>query len=79
MVEATITSGQRLPLPNTPAAASSTARLPMAAFLEQIHTERISRPRCGSDSRCVHGGLRKNERDAAIAALATGEVQILCA
>jgi len=30
-----------VPVPNTPAAASTTAALPMESFLEQIQTERM--------------------------------------
>ena len=41
MMTATTKSGHLVPVPNTPAAASNTARLPMASFLEQIHTERM--------------------------------------
>ena len=41
MIPATITSGQPVPVPNTPAAAISTAALPIASFLEQTQTERM--------------------------------------
>ena len=41
MIAATMTSGQPVPVPNTPAAASSTARLPIASLREQIQTERM--------------------------------------
>jgi hypothetical protein len=39
---ATTQSGQPLPVLSTPAAASSTATLAMASFLEHSHTERMS-------------------------------------
>ena len=41
MTAATMMSGQPAPEPKTPAAASSTALLPMASLREQIQTERI--------------------------------------
>src|SRR6185437_4746743 len=41
MIAATITSGHPVPVPNTPAAASITARFPMASLREQIQTERM--------------------------------------
>jgi hypothetical protein len=41
MTVATIMSGQPVPVPNTPSAASSTAALPMASLREQIQTERM--------------------------------------
>ncbi len=41
MIAATARSGQLRPVPNTPSAAPITARLPIASFREQIHTERI--------------------------------------
>ena len=37
---ATMMSGQAVPVPNTPAAAATTARLPMTSLREQIHTDR---------------------------------------
>src|SRR5271157_5773166 len=43
---ATNPSGQPRPVPNTPAAASKTARLPRASFRVQIHTERMLLSRC---------------------------------
>ena len=39
MIVATITSGQPVPVPNTPLAARSTTRSPTASLREQIHTE----------------------------------------
>ena len=41
MMAATIRSGQPVPVPNTPAAAASTARLPIASLREQIQTDRM--------------------------------------
>ena len=41
MIAATIRSGQPVPVPNTPAAAASTARLPMASLRVQIQAERM--------------------------------------
>src|SRR5688572_30796345 len=41
MIAATARSGQRLPVPNTPSAASITAKLPMASLREHSHTERM--------------------------------------
>src|SRR5690554_4031604 len=41
MMVATIRSGQALPVPNTPSAASSTARLPRASLRVQSHTLRM--------------------------------------
>ena len=41
MIEATMTSGQLVPVPKTPIAARTTARLPIASFREQIQTERM--------------------------------------
>jgi len=41
MIAATITSGQPVPVPNTPTAASTTARLPSASLRAQIQTERM--------------------------------------
>ncbi|MBV8071710.1 MAG: hypothetical protein JO270_17500 [Acidobacteriaceae bacterium] len=45
------------------------------------HAQDVARAfrEAGWRARCVHGGSPKNERDEAIAGLATGEVQILCA
>src|SRR6185437_9051249 len=41
MTSATAASGQLCPVPNTPNAASKTARLPITSFRAQIHTDRI--------------------------------------
>src|SRR5690554_1839081 len=41
MMIATVRSGQALPVPNTPSAASSTARLPRASLRVQSHTLRM--------------------------------------
>jgi hypothetical protein len=41
MIVATMRSGQAAPVPNTPAAAASTATLPIASLRDQIHTERM--------------------------------------
>jgi len=41
MVAATTMSGQPFPVPNTPSAASSTARLPSTSLRVQIHAERM--------------------------------------
>ena len=41
MIAATIRSGQPVPVPNTPAAAAITARLPIASLQDQIQTERM--------------------------------------
>jgi hypothetical protein len=41
MMAATIRSGQPVPVPNTPSAASRTARLPSTSLREQIQTDRM--------------------------------------
>ena len=40
-LEATAVSGQPVPVPDTPSAASSTARLPRTSLRVQIHAERM--------------------------------------
>jgi hypothetical protein len=41
MIAAKITSGQPVPMPNTPMVASSNAASPTASLREQIQTERM--------------------------------------
>jgi hypothetical protein len=41
MIEATITSGQPVPMPNTPNAASNTARFPSTSLRVQTQAERM--------------------------------------
>jgi hypothetical protein len=41
MIAATSTSGQPVPVPNTPRAASNTAKLPRTSLRVQIHADRI--------------------------------------
>ena len=53
---------------------------PAIAFCVSVrHAENVARTLRGEGWRsvCAHGGMRKEERDAAIAGLATGEVQVL--
>ena len=62
MIAATMTSGHPVPVPNTPSAARSTARLPSTSFRVQIQAERIF----ASPSRCEY----RMPNDAALAASA---------
>src|SRR4029079_7792064 len=59
MIAATKMSGHPVPVPNTPAAAISTARLPSTSLRVQIHAERMF----ASPPRCVHSSAN----DAALA------------
>ena len=63
MIAATTTSGQPVPVPNTPAAANNTARLPSTSLRVQIHAERM----LASPSRKA----QSKPKDAALAASAS--------